>query len=41
LKHIGQILPITNIKDPELVEIWDDRAIGVNQNVGTIKFKTA
>lgn len=34
LEHIGKILPITNKKDYELIEFWDDRAIQVEPNTG-------
>jgi hypothetical protein len=33
-EHIGQILPITCIKDRGLIEFWDDRAIQVIPNTG-------
>ncbi len=33
-KHIGQILPITNVKDYGMVELWDDRAVQVRMNTG-------
>lgn len=33
-EHIGQWLPITNVKDFHMVELWDDRAITVEQNTG-------
>jgi hypothetical protein len=33
-KHIGQVLPVTNVKDYGMVELWDDRAITVEQNTG-------
>lgn len=33
-KHIGERLPITNVKDFGMVELWDDRAIAVEQNTG-------
>ncbi len=32
--HIGQVLPITNIKDTRMVELWDDRAVQVTPNTG-------
>src|SRR5678809_1199300 len=32
--HIGQALPVTNIKDYEMLELWDDRAIQVVPNTG-------
>lgn len=34
LKHIGEILPITNVKDYGMIELWDDRAIRVIANNG-------
>lgn len=33
-KYIGQKLPVTNIKDQEMKELWDDRAIQVKKNTG-------
>lgn len=33
-KHIGRVLPITCRKDMAMVELWDDRAVGVLQNRG-------
>lgn len=36
LKHLGRVLPITNVKDYGMVELWDDRAIRVEQNTGRI-----
>jgi len=33
-KHIGQLLPITCIKDMGMVELWDDRAVQVGLNTG-------
>lgn len=32
--HIGIALPITNIKDRDMIELWDDRAIQVIPNTG-------
>jgi hypothetical protein len=34
LKHIGEVLPVTNIKDFGMVELWDDRSIQVEPNTG-------
>lgn len=34
LEHIGQILPITNVKDGDCLELWDDRAVAVKRNTG-------
>ena len=33
-EHIGTALPITNVKDYLMVELWDDRAIQVIPNTG-------
>ncbi len=33
-KHIGCELPITNVKDFGMVELWDDRAVQVIPNTG-------
>lgn len=33
-KHIGVRLPVTNIKDYAMIELWDDRAVGVVPNKG-------
>ncbi len=33
-KHLGKILPITNVKEHGLVELWDDRAVQVIPNTG-------
>lgn len=33
-KHLGEVLPVTNIKDYGMVELWDDRAVQVEQNTG-------
>ena len=33
-KHIGQRLPVTNLKDYGMVELWDDRAVQVEPNTG-------
>lgn len=30
----GEPLPITNVKDYGMVELWDDRAVQVEQNTG-------
>jgi len=34
LEHIGTILPITNVKDYGMIELWDDRCVRVITNVG-------
>lgn len=33
-KHIGQVLAITNQKDPRMVALWDDVAVRVERNTG-------
>ena len=33
-EHLGQEIPITNVKDHEMSELWDDRAIQVRKNKG-------
>jgi hypothetical protein len=35
-KHIGQVLDVTNIKDMHMVELYDDRAVQVEENTGKI-----
>jgi GGDEF domain-containing protein/2'-5' RNA ligase len=35
-QHLGQVLPITNIKDPKMVKLYDDRATQVEPNTGQI-----
>lgn len=32
--HLGRVLPITNIKDYGMYELWDDRAVQVFPNTG-------
>lgn len=34
LLHIGTVLPITNEKDFQMLELWDDRAVQVIPNTG-------
>lgn len=34
LRHIGLVLPVTNVKDFGMVELWDDRAVRVIPNTG-------
>ena len=33
-EHLGVILPITNVKDPGMIAVIDDRAIGIMRNTG-------
>jgi hypothetical protein len=34
VKHLGRTLPITNVKDFGMVELWDDRCVQVIANTG-------
>lgn len=34
LRHLGRKLPVTNVKDYDMVELWDDRAVQVRKNTG-------
>lgn len=36
LKHIGVVLAVTNGKDKDMVELWDDRVVQVEKNTGRI-----
>lgn len=33
-QHIGQRLEVTNVKDFQMIELWDDRAVQVIPNTG-------
>lgn len=33
-EHLGKELDITNIKTPDMMELWDDRAVSVRRNTG-------
>lgn len=33
-EHVGHILPVTNRKDYQMIELWDDRAVQVIPNTG-------
>ena len=33
-EHIGERLPVTNKKDYDMLELWDDRAVQVIPNTG-------
>lgn len=33
-EHLGCVLPVTNVKDYNMVELWDDRAVQVIANTG-------
>lgn len=34
IEHIGETLEITNVKDFQMIELWDDRAVQVIPNTG-------
>lgn len=34
-QHIGRTLTLTCEKDPDMIELWDDRCVQVVRNVGT------
>lgn len=36
LKHLGRLLPVTNVKDFGMLELYDDRAVQVETNTGRI-----
>jgi hypothetical protein len=33
-QHLGRELPVTNVKDHAMEELWDDRAVEVRRNTG-------
>lgn len=35
-QHLGQRLSATNVKPPNMKELWDDRCVHVEQNTGRI-----
>lgn len=35
-EHLNVVLEVTNVKDYGMVELWDDRAITVEQNTGRV-----
>lgn len=40
LVNLGQILVVTNVKDYAMIELWDDRAVQVEENTGIILGKS-
>jgi hypothetical protein len=32
--HLGFLLPITCVKDKDMIELWDDRCVAVEPNTG-------
>lgn len=39
LRHFGQELEVTNVKDYGLIALYDDRAVGVEENTGELLHK--
>jgi hypothetical protein len=35
-QHLGQQIPVTNVKDYRMIELWDDRAVQVEMNTGAV-----
>lgn len=35
-QHVGEVLPITCVKDYQMIELWDDRAVQVVMNTGEL-----
>lgn len=33
-EHLGREIPVTNVKDFGMIELWDDRAVAVRMNEG-------
>jgi hypothetical protein len=40
-EHIGQELDVVCSKDTDMIELWDDRAVGVVPNTGEMKTEEA
>jgi hypothetical protein len=36
-KHLGFVLPITNAKDFDMIELYDDRCVSVEENTGRLR----
>lgn len=36
LRHVGRVLPVTNVKDFAMIELWDDRCVQVEKNTGRV-----
>ena len=36
LKFLGEIIPVTHMKDYQMIELWDDRCVQVEPNTGEI-----
>lgn len=41
LKHVGQNLTVTAVKDSDVTELWDDRAVRVEKNTGVSELHDA
>lgn len=35
-EHLGRVLPVTNVKDFQMIELWDDRCVQVEINTGRV-----
>lgn len=35
-EHFGCVLPVTNEKDMHMIQLWDERAVGVETNTGAV-----
>ena len=35
-EHLGALLPITSVKDPDMQALYDDRAVQVERNTGKV-----
>ena len=35
-RHLGEVLPVTNVKDYAMVELYDDRCVQVEKNTGRL-----
>lgn len=35
-RHIGQKLPVTNVKDFGMIQLWDDRCVAIIPNTGVV-----
>lgn len=35
-EHLGQVLPVTCVKDYDMIALYDDRAVGVECNTGQL-----
>lgn len=35
-EHIGQVLPVTNVKDFGMIVLYDDRCVAVEKNTGAL-----